>query len=152
MPPKIARPRPAAGEEEESIQRAAGVENFAAVLCKKASSTTVMMAPWHSQKAPESTQQKSNHWNVSGADGQREHVQRRSDHFIPHWAAARKRWRGHACTEAYGTRLRAKEAKKACPRRLKKCRPHRARPFGAGLERPHDRRDSPRAHERRPLL
>ena len=30
---KIARPRPAAGEEEESIQRAAGDEIFATILC-----------------------------------------------------------------------------------------------------------------------
>ena len=43
---------------------------FAAVLCKKASSTKGMVTPWLSQKVPESTQQKSNHWNVSGADGQ----------------------------------------------------------------------------------
>ena len=43
---------------------------FAAVLCKKASSTKGMVTPWPSQKVPESTQQKSNHWNVSGADGQ----------------------------------------------------------------------------------
>ena len=78
----------------------------------------------------------------------RQHVQHRSDHFIPHWAAARQRWRGYAWTEADGTRLRAKEAKKAYPRRLKKCRPHRARPFGAGLERQHGRRASPTADER----
>ena len=43
---------------------------FAAVLCKKASSTKGMVTPWPSQIVPESTQQKSNHWNVSGADGQ----------------------------------------------------------------------------------
>ena len=45
-------------------------KSFAAVLCKKASSTKGMVTPWPSQKVPESTQQKSNHWNVSGADGQ----------------------------------------------------------------------------------
>ena len=44
--------------------------------------------------------------------------------------------------------MRAKEAKKAYPVRLKKCRPHRARPFGAGLERQHGRRASPTADER----
>ena len=43
---------------------------FDAVLCKKASSTKGMVTPWPSQIVPESTQQKSNHWNVSGADGQ----------------------------------------------------------------------------------
>ena len=43
---------------------------FATVLCKKASSTKGMVTPWPSQIVPESTQQKSNHWNVSGADGQ----------------------------------------------------------------------------------
>jgi len=64
------RPRPAAGDDEENLQRAAGEEIFAAVLCKKASSTKGMVTPWPSQKVPESTQQKSNHWNVSGADGQ----------------------------------------------------------------------------------
>ena len=121
---------------------------FAAVLCKKASSTKGMVTPWLSQKVPESTQQKSNHWNVSGADGQRKHVKHRSNHFNPPWAAARQRWRGYACWEALGTRLRAKEAKKAYPVRLKKCRPHRARPFGAGLERQHGRRASPTADSR----
>jgi len=50
--------------------------------------------------------------------------------------------------EAHGSHLRAKEAKKAYPVRLKKCRPHRARPFGAGLERQHGRRASPTADER----
>ena len=50
--------------------------------------------------------------------------------------------------EAHGSHLRAKEATKAYPRRLKKCRPHRARPFGAGLERQHGRRASPTADER----
>ena len=45
--------------------------------------------------------------------------------------------------------MRAKEAKKVYPVRLKKCRPHRARPFGAGLERQHGRRASPTADERR---
>ena len=44
--------------------------------------------------------------------------------------------------------LRAKEATKGYPLRLKKCRPHRARPFGAGLERQHGRRASPTADER----
>ena len=39
-------------------------------------------------------------------------------------------------------------AEARAPRRLKKCRPHRARPFGAGLERQHGRRASPTADER----
>ena len=101
------------------------------MLCKKASSTKGMVTPWPSQKVPESTQQKSNHWNVSGADGQRQHVQHRSDHFIPHWAAARKCWRGYACADVCGSHLRAKEATKAYPRRLWKCPPARARALGA---------------------
>ena len=145
---KIVRPRPAAGDDEENLQRAAGEEIFAAVLCKKASSTKGMVTPWPSQKVPESTQQKSNHWNVSGADGQRKHVKHRSNHFNPPWAAARQRWRGYAWREAEGSHLRAKEVTKAYPLRLKKCRPHRARPFGAGLERQHGRRASPTADER----
>ena len=149
---KIARPRPAAGDEEENLSARRRRRKFCHCSLQKCLEHDGLVTPPDDIKVPESTQQMSNHWNVSGADGQWQHVQHSSDHFIPHWAAARKWWRGYAWREVEGSDLRAKEATKPYPRRLKKCRPHRARPFGAGLERPHDRRDSPRAHERRPLL
>jgi hypothetical protein len=87
---KNGAPRPAAGESGRNFSAPQARKLFAAVLCEKASSTKGMVTPWPSQKVPESTQQ-SNHWNVSGADGQWQHVQHRRDYFIPHWAAARKR-------------------------------------------------------------
>jgi len=91
MPQKIARPRPAAGDEEENLSARRRRGNFCHCALR-----TGLVHEGHGDtlaltKIPESTQQKSNHWNVSGADGQRQHVQHRSDHFIPPWAAARKR-------------------------------------------------------------
>jgi len=67
---KIVRPRPAAGDDEENLQRAAGEENFCRCALQKGfvhegHGDTLVLT-----KIPESTQQKSNHWNVSGADGQ----------------------------------------------------------------------------------
>ena len=64
------RPRPAAGDDEENLQRAAGEENFCRCALQKGfvhegHGDTLVLT-----KIPESTQQKSNHWNVSGADGQ----------------------------------------------------------------------------------
>jgi len=67
---KIVRPRPAAGDDEENLQRAAGEEIFCRCALQKGFVHEGMVTPWPSQKVSESTQQKSNHWNVSGADGQ----------------------------------------------------------------------------------
>ena len=66
---KIVRPRPAAGDDEENLQRAAGEEKFCRCALQKGF-VHEGHGPWPSQIVPESTQQKSNHWNVSGADGQ----------------------------------------------------------------------------------
>jgi len=49
---KIVRPKPAAGDDEEKLQRAAGEEIFAAVLCKKASSTKGMVTTLALTKSP----------------------------------------------------------------------------------------------------
>ena len=61
-------------------------------------------------------------------------MQHRSDHAFFHWAAARKRWRGYAWTEADGSHLRAKEATKVYLVLIDYCHSPQARHFGIGLE------------------
>ena len=110
---KIARPRPAAGDEEENLSARRRRRKFCHCSLQKCLEHDGLVTPPDDIKVPESTQQMSNHWNVSGADGQRQHVQHRSDHFIPPWAAARKRWRGYAWRE--GKRFAGEGGKKSVP-------------------------------------
>ena len=72
--------------------------------------------------------------------------------FLRDWSALRKRSARYARTEADGRRLRAKEATKVYPVGEKKCQPHRARPFGTGLECQHGWRSFPTADASLPLL
>ena len=72
---KIARPRPAAGDEEENLSARRRRRKFCHCSLQKCLEHDGLVTPPDDIKVPESTQQMSNHWNVSGADGQRQHVQ-----------------------------------------------------------------------------
>ena len=97
---------------------------------------------WSARKRSEKSQQK--YWNFFVSAG--------SCRCLQGNGAARKRWWGYAWREEEGRRLRAKEATKAYPLWEKKCQPHRARPFGTGLECQYGWRSFRTANASLPLL
>ena len=111
---KIARPRPAAGDEEENLSARRRRRKFCHCSLQKCLEHDGLVTHPDDIKVPESTQQMSNHWNVSGADGQRQHVQHRSDHFIPLGRSAQTVSR--VCVEGSGGKPFAGEGgKKSIP-------------------------------------
>ena len=109
---KIARPRPAAGDEEENLSARRRRRKFCHCSLQKCLEHDGLVTPPDDIKVPESTQQMSNHWNVSGADGQRQHVQHRSDLLFlpgPQRANGGGGTRGRKRTEAICGRRRQKK-------------------------------------------